>query len=73
MRKLGWLGLLVFAVACTDVVGPRVPAPSNLEYCGYDETPCEEPGQPGDSTGTIVITVQTCVPWENDPTYPYCP
>ena len=49
------------ALACGEVAGPLTSAPQRLEYCGYDETPCEESAPPADTTsGWIVITVRLC-------------
>lgn len=71
--RLLWGTLFLGTLAgCGDVQGPTLPDTSRLEYCGYDDTPCEEPSPPPE-TGTIVITVRVCVPWPDDPTYPYCP
>ena len=43
MRLL--LGCLLLS-ACGETTGPDLPATSRLEYCGYDETLCEEPALP---------------------------
>lgn len=57
MRRV--LACLLLA-GCGEIQGPDLPASSRLEYCGYDETPCEEPSPPSQETGSIRIEVVFC-------------
>lgn len=41
-----WMLCLMLVVSCADLAGPFPGRPVHLEYCGYDETPCEEPSPP---------------------------